>query len=81
MLWTQKDMLEKGWTIFGNKMVVDKIKSREEIKEICKQLREDGKVIVKGADTISNRVVEIEADLVVLATAVLPRLQNQVLAG
>ncbi|HPO71556.1 MAG TPA: CoB--CoM heterodisulfide reductase iron-sulfur subunit A family protein [Armatimonadota bacterium] len=33
----------------------------------------DGKLIVKGADTLSGSPVEIEADLVVLATAVQPR--------
>jgi heterodisulfide reductase subunit A len=35
-----------------------------------------GKIIVKGADTLSGRNVEIAADLVVLATAVVPRLQS-----
>jgi heterodisulfide reductase subunit A len=33
----------------------------------------NGKVVVKGADTITGRQVEIEADLVVAATAILPR--------
>ena len=41
--------------------------------KVSKIFREDGKVIVKGADTLSHRAVEIEADLVVLATALLPR--------
>jgi heterodisulfide reductase subunit A len=38
------------------------------------------KVLVKGADTLSNRTVEIAADLVVLATAILPRSGNQQVA-
>jgi heterodisulfide reductase subunit A len=41
--------------------------------KVSKLFREDGKVIVKGADTLSNRVIEIAADLVVLATAIVPR--------
>jgi heterodisulfide reductase subunit A len=35
------------------------------------------KILVKGADTLSNRSVEIAADLVVLATAIIPRSGNQ----
>jgi len=35
--------------------------------------RKDGKLIVKGADTLAGRQVEIEADLVVLADAIVPR--------
>jgi heterodisulfide reductase subunit A len=48
--------------------------------KVSKLFREDGKIIVKGADTLSSRTVEIEADLVVLATAVVPRLGNTRLA-
>jgi len=35
--------------------------------------REAGKLIVQGADTISGEQVEVEADMVVLATAMIPR--------
>ena len=48
--------------------------------KVSKLYREDGKVIVKGADTLSGRVVEIEADLVVLATAVIPKIESTALA-
>ena len=43
--------------------------------KVSKLFREDGKVIVKGVDTLSNRNVEIAADLVVLATAIVPRVR------
>jgi len=33
----------------------------------------DGKIVVRGADTLSGNAVEIRADLVVLATAIVPR--------
>lgn len=48
--------------------------------KVSKLFREDGKVIVKGVDTLSGRTVEIEADLVVLATAIVPRLETRALA-
>jgi heterodisulfide reductase subunit A2 len=48
--------------------------------KVSKLFREDGKIIVKGVDTLSSRMVEIEADLVVLATAVIPRIGNSRLA-
>jgi heterodisulfide reductase subunit A len=35
--------------------------------------RSDGKLIVRGADTLAGRPVTIEADMVVLADAVIPR--------
>jgi len=35
--------------------------------------QEDGQLIVKGADTLSGAQVEIEADMVVLATAIVPQ--------
>jgi heterodisulfide reductase subunit A len=44
--------------------------------KVSKLFREDGRVIVKGADTLSGRAVEITADLVVLATAIVPRIGN-----
>jgi heterodisulfide reductase subunit A len=37
-------------------------------------------VIVKGADTLGGRTVEIAADLVVLSTAVVPRATNRQVA-
>jgi heterodisulfide reductase subunit A len=49
--------------------------------KVSKLMREDGKVIVRGADTLSGRSVEIAADLVILATAVVPRAGNQGMAG
>lgn len=48
--------------------------------KVSKLFREDGKIIVKGVDTLSGRTVEIEADLVVLATAVIPQIGNSRLA-
>jgi heterodisulfide reductase subunit A len=42
---------------------------------------QDGRLIVKGADTLSHRAVEMEADLVVLATAVVPRVSTAAIAG
>ena len=44
---------------------------------VSKIFCEDGKVIVKGADTLSGRAVEIAADLVVLATAMVPRMESR----
>ncbi len=40
--------------------------------KVSKVYREDNKVVVMGADTLSGRQIEIEADIVVLATAVVP---------
>jgi heterodisulfide reductase subunit A2 len=48
--------------------------------KVSKLFREDGKIIVKGADTLSNRTIEISADLVVLATAFVPHNTNQEIA-
>jgi len=48
--------------------------------KVSKLFRQGDKVHVKGADTLSNRTVEIDADLVVLANAVIPRIENQQLA-
>ena len=45
--------------------------------KVSKLFQDGDKIIVKGVDTISNRTVEIAADLVVLATAVVPRIGNQ----
>jgi heterodisulfide reductase subunit A len=44
--------------------------------KVSKLYRQDGKVIVKGADTLANRTVEIAADLVVLATAIVSRVDS-----
>lgn len=49
--------------------------------KVSKIFRQDDKLIVKGADTLSNRTVEIAADLVVLATAIVPRVGNRQVAG
>lgn len=40
---------------------------------VSKIYRENGKLIVKGEDTIAGLKVEIEADMVVLATAMIPQ--------
>ena len=42
--------------------------------------RADGKLIVKGADTLAGQPMTVEADLVVLADAVVPRLGSESLA-
>jgi heterodisulfide reductase subunit A2 len=48
--------------------------------KVSKLFQNGDRVTVKGVDTLSNRTVEIEADLVVLATAVIPRLGNRLVA-
>ncbi len=48
--------------------------------KVSKLFPEDGKILVKGADTLSNRVIEVMADLVVLATAIVPRAGSQQVA-
>lgn len=48
--------------------------------KVSRLFRQDGKVVVKGVDTLSNRTVEIEADLVVLALAVVPRVDSSQIA-
>jgi len=40
---------------------------------VSKIFEKNGKLIVRGADTLAGKQVEIEADLVVLATAVVPQ--------
>jgi len=40
---------------------------------VSRLFQKDGKIIVRGADTLAGTTVEIAADLVVLATAVVPR--------
>lgn len=45
--------------------------------KVSKVFREDGKVIVKGVDTLCNRTIEVAADLVVMATAIVPSVQAQ----
>ena len=49
--------------------------------KVSKLFRDDGKVIVKGVDTLSNRTIEIAADLVVLATAIVARNDSTMVAG
>ncbi len=48
--------------------------------KVGKIFQDGERVRVRGVDTLSRRTVEIDADLVVLATAVVPRLENQELA-
>jgi heterodisulfide reductase subunit A len=47
---------------------------------VSRLFEKDGKIIVRGADTLLGSAVEIAADLVVLATAILPRSAAQELA-
>ncbi|MCX7683578.1 MAG: CoB--CoM heterodisulfide reductase iron-sulfur subunit A family protein [Anaerolineae bacterium] len=49
--------------------------------KVSRLVREDGKVIVLGADTLSGRQVEIAADMVVVAPALVPRPETRRLAG
>lgn len=49
--------------------------------KVSKLFGENGKIMVKGVDTLSNRAVEIAADLVVLATATVPRPESTPLAA
>jgi heterodisulfide reductase subunit A len=44
--------------------------------KVSKLFRDDGKVVVKGVDTLSNRTIEVSADMVVLATAMVPRVES-----
>jgi heterodisulfide reductase subunit A len=48
--------------------------------KVSKLFRENGKVFVKGVDTLSNRTVEIAADLVVLAMAIVPQSGSKAVA-
>ncbi len=48
--------------------------------KVSKIFRDGDKVMVRGADTLSGRTVEIAADLVVLATAIVPRLESRRIA-
>lgn len=43
--------------------------------------REGGKILVRGVDTLIGRQVELRADMVVLATAMVPRAGSSLLAG
>ena len=48
--------------------------------KVSRLFQEGDQITVKGVDTLSNRTVEILADLVVLATAVVPRAGNRQVA-
>jgi heterodisulfide reductase subunit A len=48
--------------------------------KVSRLFRQDGKVVVWGADTLSNRQVQIDADLVVIAPALCPHPETQRLA-
>ena len=48
--------------------------------KLSKLFRNGEKVTVKGVDTLSSRAIEIEADLVVLATAIVPQVSNRQVA-
>jgi heterodisulfide reductase subunit A len=45
--------------------------------KVSRIFQDDNKVIVRGVDTLSSRNVEIAADMVVLATAVVPRAESR----
>jgi heterodisulfide reductase subunit A len=49
--------------------------------KVSKIMPQDGRLVVWGADTLSGEWVEIGADMVVLATAVLPAAGSERLAG
>ncbi len=49
--------------------------------KVSKIFREDGKVVVWGADTLSGHKIELRADMVVLATAIVPREESRALAA
>jgi heterodisulfide reductase subunit A len=48
--------------------------------KVARVFREGDKVVVWGADTLSGETVEIAADMVVLATAMVPRAETKALA-
>ena len=48
---------------------------------VSKVYEEDGKLIVKGVDTLSGKTVQIQADLVVLAIGMIPTLGSRELAN
>jgi heterodisulfide reductase subunit A2 len=47
---------------------------------VSRVFEDNGKIVVWGADTLSGRKIEIAADMVVLATAVVPRSDSKELA-
>ncbi len=47
---------------------------------VSRVFQQDGKIVVWGADTLSRKKIEIEADMVVLATAIVPTASNRELA-
>jgi heterodisulfide reductase subunit A len=49
--------------------------------KVSKIFREDGRVVVWGVDTLTDRQVEVAADLVVLATAMVPKEGTRELAA
>lgn len=48
---------------------------------VAKVYEENGKLIVKGVDTLSGKIVQINADLVVLAVGMVPSLESHELAS
>jgi heterodisulfide reductase subunit A len=48
---------------------------------VSKVFSRDGKVVVWGVDTLTERKVEIAADMVVVAAAIVPSAGNRMLAG
>lgn len=68
----------------GHEEFVQKVMSEERILylrgKVSKIFKSGDKLVVWGADTLSGRQVEIEADLVVLAMAVIPSSGSQKLA-
>ena len=48
--------------------------------KVARVFREGDKVVVWGADTLSGETVEVAADMVVLATAMVPRAETRALA-
>ncbi|MFN2202907.1 MAG: 4Fe-4S binding protein, partial [Caldilineaceae bacterium] len=48
--------------------------------KVSKLFPQNGKVLVKGVDTLSGRTIEIAADMVILAMAIVPRIENRQVA-
>jgi len=47
---------------------------------VSRIFRDDGKVVIWGVDTLTGKKVEVSADMVVLATALIPQAESKVLA-
>lgn len=69
----------KGYNEFGRR-AIEQDEARYFRGRVSKITQENGKLIVRGADTLSGVPVTIEADMVVLASAMLPAVGVEKLA-